>query len=56
MRQCIVDLSIAPNTTALDPTFGQFQWDGEIERRYSIFGQPGKVAVTGFLPRRHGQL
>jgi high affinity Mn2+ porin len=50
-RGGVFDLSIAPNTTALDPTFGQFQWDGEIERRYSIFGQPGKVAVTGFLTR-----
>ena len=50
-RGGVFDLSIAPNTTSLDPTFGQFQWDGEIERRYSIFGQPGKVAVTGFLTR-----
>jgi high affinity Mn2+ porin len=43
--------SIAPNTTALDPTFGQFQWDGEIERRYSIGNLPGKAAITGFLTR-----
>jgi len=50
-RGGIFDLSIAPNTTALDPTFGQFQWDGEIERRYSLWGQPGKVAITGFLTR-----
>jgi len=45
------DLSIAPNTTMLDPTFGQFQWVGEIERRYELWGQPGKLAVTGFLTR-----
>jgi high affinity Mn2+ porin len=50
-RGGVFDVSVAPNTTGLDPTFGQFQWDGEIERRYSIFGQPGKVAVTGFLTR-----
>jgi high affinity Mn2+ porin len=50
-RGGIFDMSIAPNTTTLDSRFGQFQWDGEIERRYSIFGQPGKVAVTGFLTR-----
>jgi high affinity Mn2+ porin len=50
-RGGIFDLSIAPNTTALDPTFGQFQWDGEIERRYSLWGQPGKIAITGFLTR-----
>ena len=35
----------------LDPQFGQFQWVGEIERRYSIWDQPGKLAITGFLTR-----
>ncbi|MDU6673498.1 MAG: carbohydrate porin, partial [Bradyrhizobium sp.] len=50
-RGGIFDLSIAPNTTSLDSRFGQFQWIGEIERRYSILGQPGKIAVTGFLTR-----
>jgi high affinity Mn2+ porin len=50
-RAGVFDLSIAPNQTALDPTFGQFQSVGEIERRYSIGDQPGKVAVTGFLTR-----
>ena len=51
LRGGVFDLSIAPNTTVLDPTFGQFQWDGELERRYEIMGQPGKVAVTAFLTR-----
>jgi high affinity Mn2+ porin len=51
LRGGLFDLSIAPNTTHLDPTFGQFQWVGEIERRYSIWDHPGKVAVTGFLTR-----
>jgi len=55
-RGGLFDLSIAPNTTHLDPTFGQFQWVGEIERRYSIWDQPGKIAVTGFLTRPHGKL
>jgi high affinity Mn2+ porin len=50
-RGGLFDMSIAPNTDSLDSRFGQFQWDGEIERRYEIFGQPGKVAVTGFLSR-----
>lgn len=50
-RGGLFDLSIVPNSVRLDPTFGQFQWVGEIERRYSIWGQPGKVAVTGFLTR-----
>jgi high affinity Mn2+ porin len=51
LRGGLFDLSVAPNSAALDPTFGQFQWVGEIERRYELFGQPGKVAVTGFLTR-----
>jgi high affinity Mn2+ porin len=51
LRGGLFDLSIAPNTTTLDPTFGQFQSIGEIERRYSIWDQPGKLAVTGFLTR-----
>jgi len=51
LRGGLFDLSIAPNTTTLDSGFGQFQWVGEIERRYSIWDQPGKLAVTGFLTR-----
>jgi high affinity Mn2+ porin len=51
VRGGIFDLSIAPNTTTLDSRFEQFQWIGEIERRYSIWDQPGKLAVTGFLTR-----
>jgi high affinity Mn2+ porin len=48
-RLGLFDLSIVPNSTELDPTFAQHQWVGEVERRYEINGQPGKVAVTGFL-------
>ncbi len=51
LRAGVFDVSTAPNTTTLDPTFGQFQSVGEIERRYSIWDQPGKLAVTGFLTR-----
>jgi high affinity Mn2+ porin len=51
LRTGVFDLSVAPNTTALDPQFGQFQWVSEIERRYDLWGQPGKLAVTGFLSR-----
>lgn len=46
-----VYLSIIPNSTDLNPSFAQFQWVGEIERRYDIWEQPGKLAVTGFLTR-----
>ena len=43
--------------THLDPQFGQFQWVGEIERRYKLWDQPGKLAISGFLTRgRNGKL
>jgi high affinity Mn2+ porin len=35
----------------LDPTFEQFEMVGEIENRYSLWGQPGKIKATGFLIR-----
>jgi len=50
-RAGVFDLSTAPNATTLDSQFGQFQSVGEIERRYSIWDQPGKIAITGFLSR-----
>lgn len=34
-----------------DPTFSQFQLVGELEERHELWGQPGKVKVTGFLSR-----
>lgn len=51
LRAGLFDLSIAPNATHLDSQFGQFQWVGEIERRYAIWDQPGKIAISGFLTR-----
>jgi high affinity Mn2+ porin len=51
VRGGLFDQSTVPNSAALDTSFSQFQWVGEIERRYELFGQPGKVAVTGFLTR-----
>jgi high affinity Mn2+ porin len=50
-RGGLFDLSIAPNQTALDSRFEQFQWVGEIERRYTLWEQPGKLAITSFLTR-----
>jgi high affinity Mn2+ porin len=35
----------------LDPTLDQFEMIGEIENRYTLWGQPGKIKVTGFLIR-----
>jgi high affinity Mn2+ porin len=51
LRGGIFDLSIVPNSAELDSHFGQFQWIAEVERRYELWGQPGKLAVTGFLSR-----
>lgn len=49
IRGGLFDLPIVPNSTDLDPTFKQFQWIGEVERRHEIGGQAGKLAITGFL-------
>ncbi len=51
VRGGIFDLSNVPNSEDLDPHFGQFQWVGEIERRYDLWSHPGKIAFTGFLTR-----
>ncbi len=51
LRGGMFDLSIVPNDIELDPSFDQFQWVGEIERRYALWGHPGKLAVTGYLTR-----
>lgn len=50
-RAGVFDGPAVPNSTDLDPTFGQFQMVGEIERRYELWQQPGKIAVTGYLTR-----
>lgn len=51
LRAGIFDLPVQPNSTELDPGFQQFQTMFEVERRHEIAGQPGKVAVTGWLSR-----
>jgi len=56
LRAGAFDLPVIPNSTNLDPTFGQFQSLAEIEERHDVWGQPGKVKVTGFLTRaRNGR-
>jgi high affinity Mn2+ porin len=50
-RGGVFDGPAVPNSSDLDPTFGQFQMVGEVERRYELWGQPGKVLVTGYLTR-----
>jgi high affinity Mn2+ porin len=57
LRGGIFDLSatpaggISPASYGLDPTFDQFQLVGEIEERHELWGQPGKLKITGFLSR-----
>jgi high affinity Mn2+ porin len=50
LRTGLFDLSIVPNSTELD-RFEQFQFVYELEHRHELWGQPGKVAVDGFLSR-----
>jgi high affinity Mn2+ porin len=38
----------------LDPSFSQIEAVGEIEHRYQLWGQPGKIKLTGFLI--HGRM
>ncbi|HXY58447.1 MAG TPA: carbohydrate porin [Methylocystis sp.] len=35
----------------VDPNLSQFQAVGEIEERHELWGQPGKLKITGFLSR-----
>ncbi len=51
LRAGVFDGPVVPNSSDIDPTFGQFQMVGEIERRYDLGGQPGKILVTGYLSR-----
>lgn len=51
LRGGAFDLSDIPNSTRLDPDLGQLQFDGEVEERHSIGGQPGKIKITVFLNR-----
>ena len=57
LRGGVFDLSptpaggISPSSYALDPTFQQFQMVGELEERHELWGEPGKLKITGFLSR-----
>jgi high affinity Mn2+ porin len=57
LRGGVFDLSntpaggVSPLAYALDPTFQQFELVGEIEERHELWGQPGKIKITGFLNR-----
>jgi high affinity Mn2+ porin len=47
----IPDGGVSPAGFALDPTFQQFELVGEIEERHELWGQPGKLKITGFVSR-----
>jgi high affinity Mn2+ porin len=57
LRAGVFDLSaspaggISPNGGVLDSTFQQYAVVAEIEKRYDLWGQPGKFKVTGFVNR-----
>ena len=57
LRAGVFDLSAtpaggnSPNGGVLDSTFQQYALVAEIEKRYELWGQPGKFKVTGFLNR-----
>jgi len=51
MRAAVFDLSTVPNSIHLDPGIHEFQIDTEVEKRYSLFGQTGRVLVTAFDSR-----
>jgi high affinity Mn2+ porin len=55
VRAGVFDLSAtpaggdSPEAYGLDSNFRQLQYIGEIEERHDLWGQPGKVKVTGFV-------
>ena len=51
LRAGVFDLSDIPNSAHLEPGFHEFQIVAEIEKRYQLFGQPGRVLVTGYDSR-----
>jgi high affinity Mn2+ porin len=55
VRTGLFTLSKVPNSKVLDTrVFDQYQVDQEVEARYAIRGQPGKLKLLGFLS--HGRM
>jgi len=50
-RAGVFDLSVVPNDPHLDPAFHQFQMQGEIEKRYPLFGKTGRILFTAWETR-----
>jgi high affinity Mn2+ porin len=53
-RTGFFDLSDVPNSAHLEPGFHEFQLVGEIERRYALRSQPGKILATYY--QSHGRM
>ena len=53
-RAGVFDLSDVPNSTRLEPGFGEYQADLEAEHRHRFLGQPGNVTLTVF--ESHGRM
>jgi high affinity Mn2+ porin len=51
VRAGVFDLSNVPNSTRLEPGMDEFQIDAEVEKRYTLFAQTGRVLLTGFDSR-----
>jgi high affinity Mn2+ porin len=57
LRAGVFDLSAtpaggnSPEGAFLDSTFSNFELVGEIEERHQLWGQPGKLKITGYLER-----
>jgi high affinity Mn2+ porin len=51
LRAGIFDLSDVPNSPHLDPGLHEFQIDAELEKRYQLFGQGGRLLATVFDSR-----
>jgi high affinity Mn2+ porin len=55
LRTGLFTLSKVPNSKVLDSKpFDQYQVDLEVEERHTLFGQPGKLKLLGFLS--HGRM
>jgi high affinity Mn2+ porin len=51
LRGGFFDLSRVPNSASLDAGFHQWQVDGELEHRHTLFGRGGKLDITTFESR-----
>jgi high affinity Mn2+ porin len=52
-RAGLFDLSLVPNSVELDLGFRQDQIVYELEHQHTLHGEPGKVALVGFVSRGH---